>query len=137
MKTLLHTTRGDRLISKAVRAVLGLSNTRYPIEFSDGFDEPQLRGHRQYWTTPSGKTVVRFPNAYKWPTKYHHSTLHIVVGAGWVLAVVMEAEKQLFEERVQATRTRAEARLLLQPGNRRPPTGVRFTAEGGIKQNDN
>jgi len=55
---------------------------RTPIEVVDGYKLPILEGEPGYWTTPSGKTVVYHPNAYGWPTWYHHSTKKVVVGRG-------------------------------------------------------
>ena len=45
---------------------------------------PRLLGESYYWTTLSGKTIVRHPNAYGWPTWYHGSTRRVLVGEGWV-----------------------------------------------------
>jgi hypothetical protein len=70
---------------KAVRAAAELSGTPYPVIDKDGFDPPKLCGRTYYWTTPSGKTEVRHPNAYGWKTLYHGSTLRIEVGRGWLI----------------------------------------------------
>lgn len=80
-----------RKLSKIVRENATRNNgcslvgTPYPIKMIDGFAPPKLTGRSYYWTTPSGKTEVRYPNAYKWPTVYHASTYCIVVGKGWLI----------------------------------------------------
>lgn len=45
-------------------------------------------GRSYYWTTPSGKTIVRHPNAYKWPTVYHASTRHLVCSRSLALDTI-------------------------------------------------
>jgi len=45
---------------------------------------PKLAGHAGYHTTPSGKTIVTYPSAYKWRTVYHCSTERIEVGREWI-----------------------------------------------------
>jgi hypothetical protein len=45
---------------------------------------PRTAGESYYWTTPSGKTIVRHPSAYRWPTWYHASTRRVQVGADWI-----------------------------------------------------
>lgn len=54
-----------------------------PVEVIDGDSPPKLVGESYYWTTPSGKTVVRYPGAYRWRTVYHASTRRVVVGRNW------------------------------------------------------
>jgi hypothetical protein len=39
----------------------------------------EVRGQGGYHTTPSGKTIVHHPSAYKWRTVYHASTLEVNV----------------------------------------------------------
>jgi len=46
--------------------------------------QPKLIGHAGYHTTPSGKTIVTYPSAYKWRTVYHCSTERIDVGREWI-----------------------------------------------------
>jgi len=46
--------------------------------------KPPVIGKRGYYTTPSGKTLVKYPSAYSWPTVYHCSTRKIVVGETWL-----------------------------------------------------
>ena len=75
-----------RKLSKTVRTAAGLSGTPYPIVPVAGTQAPRLQGRSYYWTTPSGLTEVRHPNAYGWPTLYHGSTLRIEVGRGWLFA---------------------------------------------------
>ena len=62
------------------------AGTANPIHIVEGAAEPQYLGECGYHTTPSGKTIVRHPNAYKWPTVYHCSTLRVVVGRDWLAA---------------------------------------------------
>jgi hypothetical protein len=45
---------------------------------------PRTVGESYYWTTPSGKTIVQHPSAYRWPTWYHASTRRVVVGEQWL-----------------------------------------------------
>lgn len=67
-----------------IRDYLGLSHlNRYPIHRVAGSAAPRLDGRGYYHTTPSGKTIVRYPNSYGWPTLYHPSTMRIVVGRDW------------------------------------------------------
>jgi hypothetical protein len=54
------------------------------VYIEDGSVRPQLLGESGYHTTPSGKTVVTYPNAYKWRTVYHRSTERITVGRKWI-----------------------------------------------------
>lgn len=76
------TTRDQR---NKIRDYLGLErNNRYPINLTEGNNPPEIQGEGYYWTTLSGKTIVHYPNAYKWPTRYHNSTLHITVGKDWI-----------------------------------------------------
>ena len=69
---------------KAIRAACDLTGTPYPIMTVGGDQPPRLEGESYYWTTPSGKTRVRHPNAYGWPTTYHRSTRRITVGVDWI-----------------------------------------------------
>ena len=45
---------------------------------------PRSIGQSYYWTTPSGKTIVRHPSAYGWTTLYHPSTRRVIVGEQWL-----------------------------------------------------
>jgi len=58
------------------------SHVRVVIE--EGNTRPQLLGESGYHTTPSGKTVVTYPNAYRHRTVYHCSTERITVGRNWI-----------------------------------------------------
>lgn len=51
---------------------------------------PRLAGQQGYWTTPSGNTIVRYPNAYRWPKTYHCSTLRVEVHVDWIAAHMMD-----------------------------------------------
>lgn len=55
-----------------------------PVIVEDGSSPPRAEGSGYYWTTPSGKTVVRYPSAYKWRTLYWPSTRKVVVGREWL-----------------------------------------------------
>lgn len=79
--------RSVRRLSKAVRSAAKQAGTPYPIEFVDGFAEPQLVGKSYYFTNKSG-CLIRHPSAYR--TKfgkpiYHSSTHAIEVGIGWLI----------------------------------------------------
>lgn len=69
---------------ECVRRCAGESGTTCPIRVVPGRGAPRMAGSGPYHTTLSGKTVVHHPNAYKWRTLYHPSTLRIEVGAEWV-----------------------------------------------------
>lgn len=60
------------------------------VEIVAGDAAPAIRGRSYYWTTLSGKTEVRHPNAYGWPTLYHASTLRVQVGREWLAARVTD-----------------------------------------------
>jgi hypothetical protein len=90
MKTPTHelTLAARRICRKAADAF-----SHCPVEVVDGSDEaPKLVGRTYYWTTPSGKTIVKYPAAYGYRTLYHRSTVRVVVGAGWVAANCGEAK---------------------------------------------
>lgn len=71
-----------------IRDELGLNRyNRCPIELVKGDCAPHFEGKRGHWTTPSGKTIVHYPNAYKYTKVYHRSTRKIVVGEQWVLRI--------------------------------------------------
>lgn len=53
-----------------------------------GPSEPTECGRGPYHTTPSGKTIVRYPSAYRWPTWYHASTRRVEVGADWISSAI-------------------------------------------------
>ena len=54
-----------------------------PVVEVDGDAFPKIMGEGGFNTTPSGKTIVRHPNAYGYRTIYHRSTLRIEVGRDW------------------------------------------------------
>jgi hypothetical protein len=126
-----------RSISRIVRSAINLSGTPYPIEFVDGFAAPKLTGRSYYWTTPSGLTEVRHPNAYKWPTWYHASTRKIVVGAGWVIERMLEQESAEDAAKAACRQLRRRQKSTFAEINAAlngpiHHEGFRFTAEGGI-----
>jgi hypothetical protein len=53
---------------------------------------PKTTGRGYYFTTPSGKTEVRYPNAYGYPTLYHGSTLAVEVGDKWLAKIQSRLE---------------------------------------------
>lgn len=77
-----ETTQAQR---KAARIAAGLHprDTR-PVDVVPGDRRPREEGESYYFTTPSGKTRVRYPNAYKWPTMYWPSTRRVIVGQEWL-----------------------------------------------------
>jgi hypothetical protein len=56
---------------------------RLDVVVVPGKAAPHVEGSAACWTTPGGKPIT-YPNAYKWPKVYHHSTVHVEVGAAWV-----------------------------------------------------
>lgn len=86
---MIHTKQW-RQISKTVRSYLDLAGTPYPIYISEISNEldnpPKLEGADGHYTTPSGKTRIYHPGAYKWKMKYHRSTRKIIVGQKWLEA---------------------------------------------------
>lgn len=67
-----------------VRAAAGAAGSTCPVVVVPGHARPSVEGEPGYHTTPSGRTIVRHPNAYKWRTVYHLSTIRIEVGETWV-----------------------------------------------------
>jgi hypothetical protein len=59
-----------------------------PTTYLAGMEKPFSTGESAYWTTPSGKTIVRHPSSYGWRCVYHCSTRENFAGAKWI-------EKQL------------------------------------------
>ena len=70
----------------AARRAAGLSpyDSRPVFVIPEGYLSPRELGESYYHTTPSGKTIVHYPNAYGWPTLYHGSTRRVVVGEKWL-----------------------------------------------------
>ena len=68
------------------RIVRKLANARnnLPVEIIDGRQAPKEIGESGYYTTPSGKTRITYPSAYKWPKVYHCSTIRVTVGRKWL-----------------------------------------------------
>lgn len=72
-------------LSTFVRSLVNRDHTRMPVVIIIGSDQPpRIAGESYYWTTPSGKTRVHYPNAYGYPTLYHASTRRIEVGSGYL-----------------------------------------------------
>lgn len=72
---------------------------RYPVRVVAGGQPPAFTGESYYWTTPSGKTRINHPSAYRWPKLYHSSTLRIEVGVLWLKA--NDIAHEYAEERLQ------------------------------------
>lgn len=53
------------------------------VDVVPGDAAPHVAGDSGYYTTPSGKTIVRHPGAYGYRTVYHCSTERVDVGADW------------------------------------------------------
>ena len=60
---------------------------RQVVVIPNSFQPPKTIGRGYYFTTPSGKTEVRYPNAYGYPTLYHGSTLAVEVGDKWLAKI--------------------------------------------------
>jgi hypothetical protein len=65
----------------AARVVVG-ARANAPVRIVDGV-EVRIVGEGYYHTTPSGRTRVQYPGAYKWRTVYHASTLCVEIGRDW------------------------------------------------------
>lgn len=79
------TNQISQLARKVCREVAGCGRRYYPpVVVVDGDIRPHMAGEHGYHTTPSGKTIVRHPNAYGWRTVYHCSTLRVEVGRDWL-----------------------------------------------------
>jgi hypothetical protein len=74
----------DADVRSCVRNAAGMRGSSCPIVVVPGSSRPYSAGSAGYHTTPSGKTRVHHPGAYKWRTLYHHSTQRVEVGAEWV-----------------------------------------------------
>jgi hypothetical protein len=72
-----------QLSRRIAREYAGAHRTM-PVVVVDSDEAPHIVGEAAYHTTPSGKTIVRHPNAYKWRTVYHCSTHRVRVGRGWL-----------------------------------------------------
>lgn len=75
----------DSRIRTHLRRLAGAANAgARPVHVVPGDSPPTMRGRGYYYTTPSGKTIVRHPNAYGWPTRYWPSSRSIEVGVEWL-----------------------------------------------------
>ena len=85
VNSLTYTDTGKLVdwLRRAIKRDCG-ANSHVPVSIDTGWN-CDFTGHPGYHTTPSGKTVVTYPNAYGWPTIYHCSTEQIVVGRGWIV----------------------------------------------------
>ena len=74
-----------RRTRRAVLQSAGETQANIHIQIIPGIAlAPRSVGQSYYWTTPSGKTIVHHPNAYRWPTWYHPSTRRVIVGEQWI-----------------------------------------------------
>jgi len=103
--------RKAREFSRRVRKAAGYPGSSWPIVVVPGKSRPQRCGRPHYWTTPGG-TEVRHPNAYGWPTVYHHSQRKIEVGWGWLRARKIPLPARVWIDRAgaEAQRKRDERR---------------------------
>lgn len=69
---------------RAVRKLAGAKWASIPIVVVPGRKRPSEEGESWYYTTPSGKTLIRYPGSYKWPKMYHASTRRVEVGERYV-----------------------------------------------------
>lgn len=71
---------------RIVRELNRLADTKgKKVKIIKGSKEaPKLSGETFYYTTLSGKTIIRHPNAYKWKMWYHPSTISLTVGEIWL-----------------------------------------------------
>jgi hypothetical protein len=82
----MTTAQLRKIYSRTIRQAARAAGKPYPIVRVDGDQAPTVTGRSYYWTTPSGLTEVRYPNAYGYPTLYHGSERRIEVGREWLLA---------------------------------------------------
>ncbi len=76
-----------KLQRRTILRSAGQSQANIKIEVIPGIAlAPRTVGQSYYWTTPSGKTIVHHPSAYRWPTWYHASTRRVIVGSDWLQA---------------------------------------------------
>jgi hypothetical protein len=68
-------------VEQVARMWVGASANRR-VDIIAGHSSPCLVGEGCRWTTLSGKPIY-YPNAYKWPKRYHPSTIRVEVGADW------------------------------------------------------
>lgn len=82
LSALLAQPLGDYDAAQAARLMAG-ARQNMPVQVVPGDTAPRQAGESYYWTTPGG-TLIRHPNAYRWPTVYHASTRRVEVGADWI-----------------------------------------------------
>lgn len=97
------------VLRRGLRLAAGLQarDTR-PIVVVEGSQAPAEGGESYYWTTPSGRTIVRYPNAYGYRTLYHASTRRVEVGAAWLAREI--ARGLSHEQMARRWKLRAQAR---------------------------
>jgi hypothetical protein len=71
-------------LRRAIKRHCGAPSHCDVVVMENGHKPPKIVGERGYHTTPSGKTVVTYPSAYKWRTVYHRSTARVEVSYMWI-----------------------------------------------------
>lgn len=73
-------------LRRMLRADFADQHKRLPIIFMAGpaYIPTDVSGDAGHWTTTTGKTLINYPHAYKWPKTYHPSTRHISVTLGYL-----------------------------------------------------
>lgn len=71
-----------------------------PVVVVPGDQSPTVDGESYYWTTPSGKTRIMYPNAYRWKKVYHPSSYSVRVGFGWLAKRSHEFRKRFVLEQI-------------------------------------
>ena len=85
-------------ISTKLRRYAGYTpgdNFPFIMILPDSYEPPKKAGESFYHTTPSGRTIVRYPRAYGYPTLYHNSTRRVEVGEHWI-RLYMNIDPQIY-----------------------------------------
>jgi len=105
-------------INTLMRQLAGHTGTHVIVRYLRGRKPAVLGGVAGHHTTPSGKTVVRYPGAYKWKTVYHCSTEHITVGTRWAGAIYRRlchppagVKVKIGRERLTVSNSRVEVKM--------------------------
>lgn len=86
-------------VRKAIKREFSVDN-HVPVYLVTGREVEKL-GEPGYHTTPSGGTIIRYPNAYRWRTVYHTSTERLEVGRGWLTRNKKKLAKKEAEFRIK------------------------------------
>lgn len=87
----LQSALDSSLVARRAVRLAAVADRHLPVCVVEGSSAPQSVGQGYYWTTPSGKTIVRHSNAYGWRTRYWPSTRCVEVGADWLAGLVSVA----------------------------------------------